>query len=60
MLIWSKIFVLELRHTKFGGLVALPKGFPKLPKKMGQSSNFDHQYLLPRVFFWGGKFNMGR
>jgi len=38
MLIWSKIFVFELRPTKFGGLVALPKGFPKVPKKVGQSS----------------------
>jgi len=38
MLIWSKIFVFELRLTKFGRLVALPKGFPKMPKKVGQSS----------------------
>jgi len=51
MLIRSEIFVFELRPTKFGGLVALPKGFPKMPKKwakvhrfrtkMDQSSNFD-------------------
>jgi len=38
MLIWSEIFVFELRPTKFGRLVALPKGFPKMPKKVGQSS----------------------
>jgi len=50
MLIWSKIFVFELRPTKFGGLVALPKGFPKVPKKVDQSSNFDPKYFLPRGF----------
>jgi len=38
MLIRSKIFVFELRLTKFGRLVALPKGFPKMPEKVGQSS----------------------
>jgi len=37
MLIWSKIFVFELRPTKFGGLVALPKGFPKMPRKVDQN-----------------------
>jgi len=37
MLIWSKIFALELRSTKFGGLAALPKGFPKMPRKVDQS-----------------------
>jgi len=38
MLIWSKIFVFELRLTKFGGLIAMPEGFPKKTKKVGQSS----------------------
>jgi len=51
MLIRSEIFVFELRLTKFGGLVALPKGFPQMPKKWAkfyrfrakvvQISNFD-------------------
>jgi len=38
MLIWTNFFVFELRLTKFGGLVALPKGFSKMPGKVGQSS----------------------
>jgi len=38
MLIWNKIFVFELRPTKFGDVVALPKGFLKMPKKVDQSS----------------------
>jgi len=37
MLIWSKIFVFELRPIKFGGLVALSKGFPKMPRKVNQN-----------------------
>jgi len=63
MLIWSKIFVFELRLTKFGGLVALPKGFPKMPKKVGQSSpvsgksgpKFKFRPLIssPPEGFWG-------
>jgi len=63
MLIRSKIFVFELRPTKFGRLVALPKGFPKMPKKVGQSSpfwakvnqssNFDLRYLLPQGVLGG-------
>ena len=57
MLIRSKIFVFELRPTKFGRLVALPKGFPKMSKKVGQSSNFDPKYLHPRGFW--GKFGHG-
>jgi len=69
MLILSKIFVFELRPTKFGGLVALPEGFPKMPKKwtkvhrfraiVDQSSNFDPQHLLPQGAF-GGNFDIGR
>jgi len=59
MLIRSEIFVFELRPTKFGRLVALPKGFPKMPKKVGQSSKFDPQYLLPQRV-WGGNFGIGR
>jgi len=61
MLIRNKIFVFEPRFTKFGGLVVLPKGCPKMPKKVGQSSpvsakvdqssNFDPQYLLPQGVF---------
>jgi len=38
MLIRSKIFVFELKPTKFGELLALPKGFPKMPRKVDQSS----------------------
>ena len=69
MLIRSEIFVFELRPTKFGGLVALPKGFPKMPKKwakvhrfrtkMDQSSNFNPRYLLPQEVL-GGNFGTGR
>jgi len=69
MLIWSKIFVFELRPTKFGGLVALPEGFPKMPKKVDQSSpisgnsgpkfKFRPQYLLPQGVFWDN-FDIGR
>jgi len=69
MLIWSKIFVFELRPMKFGRLVAMPKGFPKLPEKGGQSlpisgksaqiSNFDPQYLLSQEVL-GSNFGMRR
>ena len=69
MLILSKIFVFELRPTKFGGLVALPEGFPKMPKKWtkvhqfqenwDQISKFDPQYLLPQGVL-GGNFVTAR
>jgi len=65
MLIRNEIFVFEFRLTKFGGLVALPKGFPKVPKKVGQSSpvsgksgpkfKFRHPISLPPGGF-GGQF----
>jgi len=69
MLIWSKICVFELRPTKFGGLVDLPKCFPKMLKKVGQSSpvlgksgpNF--KILAPISHpqgVLGGNFGMGR
>jgi len=68
MLIRSKIFVFELRPTKFGRLVALPKGFPKMPKKVGQSSpvsgksgpKFKFRPLIsPPQGVLGGNFGIG-
>ena len=55
MLIWSKIFVFELRPTKFGRLVALPKGFPKMPKKWTKVQNLTPNMCSPTGFrghFW--------
>jgi len=68
MLIWSKIFVFELRPTKFGGLVALPEGFPKMPKKVDQSSSisgnsgpkFKFRPLSPPQGVFGGNFDIGQ
>jgi len=51
MLIRSKIFVFKLRPTKFGRFVALPEGFPKIPKKWAKVQISTPNIFSPREFW---------
>jgi len=68
MLIRSKIFVFELMPTKFGRLVALSKGFPKMPKSEPKFTDFGQKWTKVQISTpnisspgeFGGNFCIGR